>query len=145
LLGAFLARVPLDHVLDRGCLFVLLVLGLDHGDVLDGIVPPVQTQQQGGGGQLAGTPNHPLQKLRRAFLAMLATGAQLQLQAVAFLAQISRHRRITVHALVGVRDPLLLRLGVVEGRDIAIERHQVIVQGSETCTAAAQKHDGCFL
>ena len=144
-LGAFPARVPLDQVVGPGGVLVALVVGLDHGDVLDGVIAAVQTQQQRCRGQLPRAPQHALQKLRRAFLAMLTAFTQLQLQAVALLSQIGGHGRVTVLALIGARDSFLFRLGVVERRDIAIERHQPVVQRREPRTAAAQKLDGRFL
>jgi len=126
---------------DEGGVRVLLVVRLDHGDVLDGVVAPVQAHQQGGGGQLPGTPQHALEKLWGAFLAVLTAGTQLQLQAVALLGQIGRHRRIAVHALVGARDALLLRLGVVEGCDITVQGHQAIAQRRQPGPAALEKFD----
>jgi hypothetical protein len=41
-------QVHLDQVVDRSSLLILFVVGLDHDDVLNGVVAAVQTQQQGG-------------------------------------------------------------------------------------------------
>lgn len=80
LLGTFLVWIPLDQIVDGGGLRVLLVVRLDHGDVLDGVVAPVKAQQQGRGGQLPGTPQHASEKRGRALLAVLAAGTHLQFQ-----------------------------------------------------------------
>ena len=53
-LGALLARVPLDQVLHRGALCVVLLVCRDHDDVTDGIVAPVEARQQPGRRQLPG-------------------------------------------------------------------------------------------
>ena len=68
-------------------------------------------------------------KLRRAALAMLASGPQLTVQHVPFGAQIGKDRRIAVVLLVGVRNALFGRTGVVKRTDVDIHWHQFQVAG----------------
>lgn len=56
-LRAFLAWVPLDHIMSWGGLRVVLVVGFDHRDARNGIVATVQTQQHGGIGHALRPPS----------------------------------------------------------------------------------------
>ena len=145
LLGAFLARVPFDDVAHGQRVGMLLVVRFDHGDVVDGIVTAVQTQQQTPLGQASCPNEHPREQLGCAFLAMLAALAHLQLQAPTLLAEVGGHRRKAIVALVGARDAFLVGLAVVEGGHVAVERDQAVVQRRDWRTDVAYKRHRCVL
>ena len=128
--------------MDRGGPCVVLIVGLDNGDDPDGVVAPIHAHQQRGGRQLPGASQHAVKKRRGPFLTVLAARAQFQLQAVALLPQIGRHRGVAVHPLVGMLDAFLLRLGVVEGGDVTVQRHPAVAKRCQACLTAAQKLNG---
>jgi uncharacterized protein YjbI with pentapeptide repeats len=141
--GAFLTRVPLDDVVRRRALAVLLVVRGDHGDVLDGIVAAVQAQQQSAIGQGARPGQDPLQQRRGGALRVLLALAQLQLQAPTLLSKIRGHGREAIVTLVGVGDALLARAAVVQRRGVRIERHHAVGQGRHGCTHVGQECERC--
>jgi len=107
-----------------GFFFGLGRVEVEHAvDVLQRIVVAVQAQQQGLFRHPPCPRQHALQQLQGTPLTVQTAFAQFELQRVAFLAEIHRHRRVSVAALVGARHALLARVGVVERCDVGIERH----------------------
>ncbi len=121
--GILLARVPLDEEVGPG---------LDQlGTIGPRIVGTVQAHQQGRTGEPPAGIERALQHIGELLLAVPAALAQLQGHGPTLSAQIGRHRRIAVEAMVGTGHPFLGGAAVVHGKDIDVQRHMAAVQGGD--------------
>jgi len=118
--GVAFPGIPLDDVVG--------LLGVFQGDQgLEGIVACVGANQERLLGQILGAGNHPVDKVDKPLLAMLASGPEFHLQAPALHAEIGSHGRIAIIVFVRAADALLLGIGIVLGKDIHIQRDKAVL------------------
>ena len=87
---------------------------------LPGIVGGIEAHQQRRGGQGARLVQDASQKRNEVLLTVLGAFAMLDFQQPAFFGQIGGNGSIAVKALVGSRDLLFFRSGIVHGEDIDV-------------------------
>ena len=83
---------------------------------------------RGGESRINVRDNSPRQERNEFLLAMLFAFPKFEFEAPPLPPEVGGDRRVAVRSMVGPGDAFLLRVGVIEGDDIDVQRHVAILQ-----------------